>query len=575
MKSNLLTVVFVVLSTTVFCQLTDYQWLGLIKGVSQKLATNVHVDVNKDIITLGKFSDEIRYYPPTGTANIILSGSDNLFLNKVDENGNLIWFKDFGSGNFLYSEDIVTDIDGNIYVAGGYSGIMSLDDDDIPVITSNGTFDCFVAKFDSEGAPKWLVGFGDIEQDAIEAMSIDNEGNIYVMGYFTGSLAFDPNNTTYDLDSDGEQSSFIAKYDADGNIIWARQLTENTSPLYSPAFSKINANNELLILGSFQDSVRFAGDPQQQTYYSNPSAEGGYLLKLDLNQEGAFISAVSVGAVESGALSLNGLEIDEDNNVYIQSLLRGVVNFGSGADEQQFSSDYYGPLLIKLDSDGAVLWVKQMKGDVGTARVQDIALDGNGNIYHSGTFSGTIDFDLSEDGIAELTTGFSPHNDSEHYISVLTADGDFIMAYKFGGENFNSDIFTFGSDMTIVDDNIYIYGVFQAQIDINPFPDTTTTISTDNANEIYLMKLKYDLLTSTQEPQSSSLPFAYPNPVRHAIMIDKPGQYKKYRILDLVGKELIHGDLQISNGQIDVHSLIPGTYFLQIDGAIVFKIIKQ
>ena len=82
--------------------------------------------------------------------------------------------------------------------------------------------------------------------------------------------------------------------------------------------------------------------------------------------------------------------------------------------------------ICKLDTDGNFIWAKSI-GEAAPSLGYDITIDNAGNIYTTGYFMGTVDFDPGP-GEFNLTSGFS-----DIFVSILDTDGSFVSALAMGG----------------------------------------------------------------------------------------------------------------------------------------------
>jgi hypothetical protein len=140
------------------------------------------------------------------------------FLGKRSKTGGNLWgvyFEPFHN-SAVEAEGIAIDNSGNIYVTGGFTGLISFGTTaGVPtVLSSTGGYNIFVAKYDNSGVLQWIVNFGSGGSGSEKgySISVDNNGSYYVTGKFntTGTLTFGPNNIGPTLNAD----IFVMKGDA-------------------------------------------------------------------------------------------------------------------------------------------------------------------------------------------------------------------------------------------------------------------------------------------------------------------------------------------------------------------------
>ncbi|MCX6646257.1 MAG: SBBP repeat-containing protein [bacterium] len=162
--------------------------------------------------------------------NAIVAGYDCIgtynyrtWLASFDIDGNQNWLKMWdGSGDLLAdSNGLALDDSGNIYICGAYEGMVDFDPDSgTENHTSAGTYDGFLCKYTSSGIFTWVRTWGGICHDNAESVAIDKDGNIYMTGVFENVSDFDPGPGTWILEGNN-WDAFLCKYDPDGEFLWA------------------------------------------------------------------------------------------------------------------------------------------------------------------------------------------------------------------------------------------------------------------------------------------------------------------------------------------------------------------
>ena len=124
-------------------------------------------------------------------------GSSEAYVRKYDRNGTEIWIRQFGAAGWGEARDVVTDWEGNVYVAGWTEG-------GLPGHASFGRIDSYLRKYDGNGVELWTHQFGTAEQDRALGLGVDNAGNVYVVGDTGGAF---PGQTF----SGGRNDAFVIK----------------------------------------------------------------------------------------------------------------------------------------------------------------------------------------------------------------------------------------------------------------------------------------------------------------------------------------------------------------------------
>ncbi len=211
------------------------------------------------------------------------------------------------------------------------------------------------------------------------------------------------------------------------------------------------------------------------------------MSKLDAS--GNFVWAKQMGV--TGSSGGTSITIDGLGNVYTLGGFGGTVDFDPGASTFNLTSAGSNDIFVsKLDISGNFVWAKKMGGnnfDWGTSMV----IDGSSNIYTTGKFVGTADFDPGA-GIYNLT---SSSGNADIFVSKLDASGNFIWARQMAGAGISNSI---GTSIALDgSSNIYTTGYFEATIDFDSGAGTFNLTSMGN-DDIFVHKM--DLFLCAQVP---------------------------------------------------------------------------
>jgi FlgD Ig-like domain len=347
-------------------------------------------DVNGNHLWSKRFGDFFNQNPQAlatdGSGNVIISGfyggsvdfgggtltslaGANLFLAKFDASGNYIWSKSFG--DTLYSSEdgmwVATDASDNVIVTAEFDGTIDFGGG---ALTSAGSLDIAVAKFDAAGNHIWSKNFGDASFQIPQDVATDGFGNVVITGYFGGSADFGGGPLM-----SGGLDMFVAELDSGGNHLWSKNFGGALG--YSVATDGLG---NVVTTGLFNGTVDFGGGPLTE-------AGGGdiFVAKFDLN--GNHLWSKTFGNADFQYCQ--SVATDGANNVVITASFPGTVDFGGGP---LTSAGYDDIFVAKLDANGNHLW-SQRFGDADWSDTStSVAADGSGNIAITGYFPGTVDF---------------------------------------------------------------------------------------------------------------------------------------------------------------------------------------
>ncbi len=199
----------------------------------------------------------------------------------------------------------------------------------------------------------------------------DPAGNIYANGVISGTGTFGSIN----VPGTGGDDIFLAKYDPNGNVLWARSAGGNGTEV--PGKMAVDGNGNIYIIGYFYSSIMIAG----LDTLVNDSAGLSDIFIVKYDSSGAVIWAKREGG-KSGDFG-SGIAVDNVGNVYITGSFNGDAVFGN--DTLHAHGAYPDLFTVKCNSSGAVVWARGGE-DVSTDVGVDIAVDASQNVYVTGYF---------------------------------------------------------------------------------------------------------------------------------------------------------------------------------------------
>lgn len=344
------------------------------------------LDDDGNIILLGEFRGTADFDPGIGEVNLTSATNINIFICKLDASGEFTWVKTFAGTSFSYGSEIEVGEDGDIYTAGFFQGLVDFDPGAAVFNLSAVNGDAFVSKLDENGDFIWAVPFSSSGSDNARGLALDAMDNVYVTGYFRNTLDFDPGPGTSELTSNGITDAFVFKLDVDGNHIWSKAFGGAEEDV-STGITLDNAG-DVIITGDYSLTVDF--DPSADE--SIGTSEGDYdVFVSKFSTEGDFIwSNQFGGSTFDGGISV---ATDASNNVYTGGYFQTTVDFDSGAGTDNHTAIGAKDMFIKkMDADGNFISVQVFGSDLDD-NLSDVFVDAENNIYSTGAFNNTVDFD--------------------------------------------------------------------------------------------------------------------------------------------------------------------------------------
>lgn len=438
----------------------------------------------------------------------------------VGKSQNFEWAKRAGLWAYDYGLGAGTDASGNVYIAGKYEQNANFSG---TVVPCRGNHDIYLAKYTSSGTLSWIRTAGSYTGDYAHCLSVGSSF-IYIGGEVEGNGQVTFSNSSITLQAKGSNDIVIAKYDLNGNLLWARndggiyneeargithdaqgnvyatgffntKATFSSTSItgygdrdifvvkYSPNGSviwvrkagsygkdegrgiKCDAAGNVYVCGVFKNSANFSG----QTVNSNGSSDM-FLAKYSPN--GDLIWVKTAGAAwDEGAW---GLTIDNAGKIFVVGEFNASVNFGGIQLNTTGNADAF---IVRFNSGGGVEWAKKAGGN-GVDRARAVGTDGS-NIFITGQFGGAAYFGSTTRYAADA---------SDIFIAALNNSGSFLWATSAGGQADAPEDLGFESGSAICagpGGSVYATGAI-----LNGGTFGSTTLNAYSRTDIFLAKLK-------------------------------------------------------------------------------------
>ena len=326
---------------------------------------------------------------------------------------------------------------------------------------------------------------GGSQDDELTTMTSDEDGNVYLYGTFRGTVDFDPENSGGTLTSTNVGYDFyLAKYDQDRNLVYAKQIVLNTpADRLSYPEDLVVENGSVFISASFIGEITLEGETRTSTLQANGDPSRDVLL-AKYNKDGSLDFAHAIGG--TGTDYGYQLAITDQNKVILSGRFEESVDFDPRPNQEETlqasgnSSDLY---LARFNTDGQPEATARL-GGTNFEAARRMEVDSEGNIILLGEYrSSTVLDPTSEQGTFdhEGTRNYFLAKYDENFtfrfaLPILLPDGD--EAADIGGRAF----LHIGPS-----DNIYITGRF-----INRLVFPSQTLNTTGEDDIFLAKFQPD-----------------------------------------------------------------------------------
>ena len=244
------------------------------------------------------------------------------------------------------------------------------------VLTSKGSNDVYVARYDVAGKPLWSKSFGDGEAQLGIAVDIDAAGNTILGGNNAGTIDVGGGPLSA---PGGEQDVFVAQLGPAGAHVWSREFGDKS--FQSIADLVVDSSGNVLATGTNAGTIDFGNGP-----ITAGGTHDGWIAKLD--GAGKVAWSLGLGLAGAGAAQGTGIAVDPTSNVYVVGSFQGTLDLGGGPLTAEADEDI---LVAKLDAAGHHVWSKRFGGP-GAQNVTSVAVDRQGNVYLIGALAGATDF---------------------------------------------------------------------------------------------------------------------------------------------------------------------------------------
>ncbi len=518
------------------------------------------------------------------------------------------WLSTFGSDQRDFCGKSDVDAFGNVYSVGAFKKTVDFDPSSTTSnLISNGGSDCFLTKSDPAGNLVWALGFGASSEDFGHSVHVTRDGFLIVLGTYTGTVDFDPGPGNFSLSSGVFGSAFILKLDLEGDFIWAKSIGQ--FDIVTPWAAGTDMNGNVYVAGDFWGFTDF--DPGPAAEFRDPVGESDVFV-VKLHGNGDFRWSAQVGSKDFDWCF--DLAVTEDGNVCFGGIYDSAATFFSVPQVILNSNGDGDGFLVELDSSGNLYWISTVGGVMYDA-VLGLHLDELENLYVTGGFGGTVDFDpgpgdyllssngssdvftLKFDQIRELvwaqslggegtdigyevfgtqngqvfSTGFfedsmlidnnmiSSVGGDDIFIARSSPQGEFQWVNGFGGPQDDRSL----SLMISPNGDLIISGHFYGSVDFSPWSTPTIRNSQGDRDGF---TYAYGNLVGLEDGFEIERDLIFPNPASNELYLDLQGKQQPYQvwIFDQYG-EMVDYFFHEQGTWISTENLVPGLYLIRAE----------
>jgi len=367
------------------------KWAKAAGGTGNDLPSGIDTFIDGSAIISGELDDSAWF--GEGEPNetyLTVDDALSLFIAKYNSDGTLAWAKN--AGGWASGTDVAVLDSNSALVTGYFSNFITFGkgETEETELISEGNADILLARFNHDGTLEWAKRAGGPEDDGAGGISLLDDGSAIITGIFTATAKFgkgEDNETS--LTSIGGRDIFVAKYDSEGNLEWAKSAGGSDSDTSADISSFPDGSS--VITGDIRDSAIFGEGEENET-----QLEGWSIFVARYNPDGTLAWAKSAGGSEGKSIVAHpdGFTL--------------AMGFGGPS-----SSPDHGTFIAKYDTDGGLACSKMAADTYGG---YDIASIDGGTVYLTGGFCEAV---------------FGPGDPNETYIETMYGceggDNDFDM----------------------------------------------------------------------------------------------------------------------------------------------------
>ncbi|WP_321421177.1 DUF3344 domain-containing protein [uncultured Methanobacterium sp.] len=437
-------------------------------GTGTENGQGIAVDSAGNIYIVG-YTESADFPTTPGAYQNSNAGGRDAFLAKFNSSGNLIYSTYLGGTGIDYGYGIAVDNIGNAYITGYTNGNFPITSDSHQITYGGGSYDAFLAKFNSNGTLIYSTYLGGTGTDYGYGIAADNNGNCYITGS-TGSTNFPTTSGAYQItkaSSGTGNDAFVSKFNSSGVLVYSTYLggtstdtgrgitvdnsgnahiTGTTSSTNFPTttgayqssragssgsdvfVTKLNPNGNGLVYSTYlggtssDQGYSIVADNAGNAYVTGttsstnfPTTTGTYQPSFGGGSNDVFVTKLNPTGTDllystylggTGSGYGYGIAVDNSGNAYITGYTDSIPTT-TGAYQTRFMGGFQDPFISKLNTNGTVLVYSTYYGTLGIEQGNSIAVDNQGNAYITGQ-TGTYIFPTTPGAYQTTPGGYEP-----------------------------------------------------------------------------------------------------------------------------------------------------------------------
>ncbi len=273
----------------------------------------------------------------------------------------ILWHQATGSSQRDSIEALTTDDQGNVYAVGAFRDTISVGNGE--TLTSNGGTDAFVVKYAPDGSVVWSTSFGNdgatyADSDVAYGVGVDSHHAVWVTGMFHNTMTVGSET----LQSAGAGDIFLVKFDAGGDVSFARRFGSDNSNYDSGDDLSIDGNDQVVVVGAATTGTSFGNGADVGATTGPSGSSDTFVAKFSTTGDALWAQTFGGPACDDCGGKQPSVAVDAANHIYVAASYASGIQFSNTTDSPA-SAGVYDVLLAKYKPDGSVDAMRHYGGD--------------------------------------------------------------------------------------------------------------------------------------------------------------------------------------------------------------------
>jgi len=338
-------------------------WAKRAGGTNDDSGTGITTLSDGSTVVTGHFYDSATFGEGEANETVLVSaGEFDIFVARYNPDGTLVWAKHAGGTVPDWGDGITALSDDSTVVVGHFHDSATFGEGEAneTVLESDGLYDIFVARYNPDGTLAWVKRSGGKDEDTAMGTTTLSDDSTVVTGHFHDSATFgegEANETV--LVSDGLFEIFMARYNPDGTLAWAKRAG-GTEDDYGRGITTLS-DDSTVVTGNFFDSATFGEGEANETVLVS---DGDYDVFLACyNPDGTLAWVKRAGGIYDACG--HGITTLSDNSTVVTGYFCESATFGQDEPNEtilEMDGSYQDLFVARYNPDGTLVWAKRAGG---------------------------------------------------------------------------------------------------------------------------------------------------------------------------------------------------------------------